>query len=75
MGKSFELCRRSLPAGIELVNKISRNLIADLRMTSDAIVKHLDVFKYHLPGLLTGGKAIVMQAFRLVSSSSPFNLT
>jgi hypothetical protein len=49
-----------LPAGIELVSEISGDLIADFRMMSDTIVKHLDVFKDHLPSLLTGGKAVVM---------------
>ncbi len=47
-----------------MVSKISRYLITYFHMASDTIVKHLDVFKDHLPGLLTSGKAIVMQAFR-----------
>lgn len=62
-GKSSRLCRRLLSVGIKLVSEISGYLIADFRMTLDTIVEHLDVFKGHLPGLLTGGKAIVMQAF------------
>ena len=33
-------------------------------MTPDTIVKHLDVFKDDLSGLLTGGEAVMMQAFR-----------
>ena len=33
-------------------------------MTPDTILKHLDVFKDHLPDLFTGGKAVVMQTFR-----------
>lgn len=62
--KSSRLCRRLFSVGIKLVSEINGYLIADFRMTPDTIVEHLDVFKGHLPGLLTGGKAIVMQAFR-----------
>jgi hypothetical protein len=31
-----------LPGGIKLDSEISRYYVADFRMTSDAIVKHLD---------------------------------
>ncbi len=53
-------------------------------MTPDTTVEHLDVFKDYLPVLLTGGKAVVMQAFRFerakealhrrVSQQFPFRL-
>ena len=33
-------------------------------MTPDTIVEHLNVFKDHLLGLLTGGEAVMMQTFR-----------
>jgi hypothetical protein len=48
-----------------LVSEIRGYSIANFRMTSDAIVEHLDVFKDHLPSMLTVGKAVVMRAFRL----------
>jgi hypothetical protein len=51
-----------LPAGVKLVSEISGYLIANFRMTPDAIVEHLNVFKDHLPSLLTSGKAVVMSA-------------
>ena len=63
-GRSSKLCRRLLSGGIKLVSEISGYLIADFRMTPDMIVEHLDVFKGHLSGPLTGGEAVVMQAFR-----------
>lgn len=53
-----------LLAGVKLVSEISRDLVAYFRMAPDTIVEHLDVFKDHLPRLLAGGKAVVMQAFR-----------
>jgi hypothetical protein len=53
-----------LSAGVKLVSEIREYLIADFRMTSNTILEHLDVFKDHLPSLLTGGIAVVMQAFR-----------
>jgi len=43
-----------------LVGEISGCLVSDFRMTSNAIVKHLDVFKGNLPGLPTSGEAVVM---------------
>ncbi len=52
-----------MPAGIKLVSEIRGGLITNIRMTPDTIVEHLDVFKNHLPSLLTVGKAIVMQTF------------
>jgi hypothetical protein len=39
-------------------------LIAFSHDVANTIVVHLDVFKDHLPGLFTGGKAVVMQTFR-----------
>ena len=47
----------------KLVGEVGGYLIADFRMAPNAIVKHLDVFKDHLPGLLPGSEAIMMQAF------------
>lgn len=52
-----------MPAGIKLVSEIRGGLITNIRMTPDTIVEHLDVFKNHLPSLLTAGKAVVMQTF------------
>jgi hypothetical protein len=54
--KSSELCCRMLLAGSILVSEISRYVIVYFRMTSDTIVKHLDVFKDHLSGLLKVAK-------------------
>jgi len=59
MGKSSALCRKLL-----LAREISGCLIANFRMMPDALVKHLDVFKDDLPGLLACSKVVVMQAFR-----------
>ena len=53
-----------MSVGIKLVSEIRGHLIADFRMAPDTVVEHLDVFKDYLPSLLTGGKAVVMQAFR-----------
>jgi YVTN family beta-propeller protein len=53
-----------LPASVKLVSEISEHLIADFRMTPDTIVDRVDVSKDHLPSLLTGDRAVVMQAFR-----------
>lgn len=58
------ICHGLLHAGVKLVSEISRYLVAYFHMTSNTIVEHLDVFKDHLPGLLTGGKTVVMQTFR-----------
>ena len=62
-GQVIELCRKRLPLGVILVSEISRHLIAYFCMTANAIVEHLDIFKDNLPCLLTGEKAVMMQAF------------
>ena len=60
-------------AGIKLVSEIGGRLIADFRVTPDTIVKHLDVFKNHLPGVFTRGEAIVMQAFGFQCAKETFH--
>ena len=47
-----------------LGSEVGGYLVADFRMTPDTIVKHLDVFKDDLSGLLTSCEAVMMQAFR-----------
>ena len=60
----MDYAARLFLAGIKLVGEVGGYLIADFRMTPNTLVKHLDVFKDHLPGLLPGSEAIMMQAFR-----------
>jgi hypothetical protein len=52
------------PAGVKLVSEVGWDLVAYFCMTPDTIVKHLNLFKDHLLGLLTGGEAVLMQAFQ-----------
>ena len=56
-----------------LAGEICGNLVADLCVPTDAVVKHLNVFKDHSPGLLAIGKAIVMQAFGFKRAKEAFH--
>ena len=47
--------------------------MTDFRVAADAIVKHFNVFKAYLPGVLWGGEAVVMQALRLQRTEETFH--
>jgi hypothetical protein len=59
--------------GAELSSAISRCSVANLCMTPDAVVEHLDVFKDHLPGLLMAPKAVMMQTLSLDRAKETFH--
>jgi len=59
--------------GVTLEGEFRWNLVANLCVTTDAIVEHLDVLEHDLLGLLTSLEAIVVQAFGFDRAKEAFH--
>jgi hypothetical protein len=62
-----------LAAVIKLLGEMSRDLIANFRMSPSTIVEHFDIFKHDLPSLFACCKTVVMQTLALQRAEEAFH--